>query len=80
MPSGRAPISTRSAIARMIAMPSPPSDSSFGDPSAVCRIEPFALVDHLDHEPVGEQQVGDLDDAGVLLSRTRAGPNWTRLP
>src|SRR6185312_17324271 len=31
------------------------------------RIEPFALVDHLDYEPVGQQQVGDLDHAGVLL-------------
>ena len=43
------------------------------------RIEPFALVDHLDYEPVRQQQVGDLDDAGVLTLRMRAGPSWTQL-
>src|SRR3954470_11508338 len=47
----------------------PPFGKLVRRPFGRFRIEAFAFVDHLDDEPIGKQEVGDLDDAGVLSVR-----------
>ena len=61
---------------RMIAIPSPPSDSSSARRPRASRrrLEALALVGDLDHEPVGVELVEDLDDA-ARRPRTRGGPS-----
>ena len=63
-PLGPPPISTSSAIERMIAIPSPPSLSSSSRVVAPLReLEAGAVVGDLDDQAVVEQLEGDVDVA-----------------
>ena len=62
------PISTSSAIERMIAIPRPPSESSASSPfcAAVVRLEARAVVGDLDDQPVVPELEADRDVALVI--------------
>ena len=74
-PPGPRVSSNSSAIARMIAMPRPPSVRFSRSPMSplFARVEALAVVVHLDHEPVAVQLVGDLDRALALAVRVPDG-------